>query len=223
MVKRVLAIILATIISFTAVETTGLFFVSANNGENTYCTHPDDMIQHQEEQANCENDGHIEYWECPDCGKWFRDSQAQTEITEEQKTQSTGDGGILKKATGHSIDQNSVTPYQAPTCTEPGNVAYTQCTVCDDFIVVEGSLNSYTYKEELTDKDQNGEINADDAVIPARHNYNDGVVTKEATCTTDGIKTFTCQNCGSAYTKDIPATGHNYNDGIITKEATLCI
>ena len=40
------------------------------------------------------------------------------------------------------------------------------------------------------------------------HNYIE-TVTKKATCTEDGVKTFTC-NCGGTYTEIIPATGHKY-------------
>jgi len=45
------------------------------------------------------------------------------------------------------------------------------------------------------------------------HTWNAGVVTKEATCTEAGVKTFTC-SCGATYTEDIPAKGHNYNNGV---------
>ena len=39
-----------------------------------------------------------------------------------------------------------------------------------------------------------------------------GKITTAATCTTDGVKTFTC-SCGDSYTEVIPATGHNYVGG----------
>ena len=45
------------------------------------------------------------------------------------------------------------------------------------------------------------------------HTWDAGVVTKEATCTAAGVKTFTC-SCGATYTEDIPAKGHNYNNGV---------
>lgn len=50
---------------------------------------------------------------------------------------------------------------------------------------------------------------------PAQHTHTwvAGVVTKEATCTEAGVKTFTC-SCGATYTEDIPAKGHNYNNGV---------
>ena len=35
-------------------------------------------------------------------------------------------------------------------------------------------------------------------------------VTKAATCTTDGVRTYTCSKCSHAYTQTIAATGHNF-------------
>lgn len=53
------------------------------------------------------------------------------------------------------------------------------------------------------------------------HQWNDGEITTAATCTTDGVKTFTCtrEGCGETKTETIPALGHNYGtDG----KCTLC-
>lgn len=41
-----------------------------------------------------------------------------------------------------------------------------------------------------------------------KHSYS-SKVTKAATCTEKGVKTFTC-SCGKSYTEDIKATGHSY-------------
>ena len=45
--------------------------------------------------------------------------------------------------------------------------------------------------------------------------YGDYVVTTAATCTTDGVKTKTCTECGSTETEVIRATGHNY-ESVVT-------
>lgn len=52
------------------------------------------------------------------------------------------------------------------------------------------------------------------------HEYDNGKVTKEATCTEEGIKTFTCKNCGKEKNEKISLTEHTYDDGKVTKEAT---
>ena len=50
--------------------------------------------------------------------------------------------------------------------------------------------------------------------------WDDGVVTTPATCTTDGVKTYTCSICGETKTEVVPATGHIYDDGVVTTPAT---
>lgn len=42
--------------------------------------------------------------------------------------------------------------------------------------------------------------------------FDNGVETKAATCTEDGVKTFTCTDCGGTYTVAIPATDHNWGE-----------
>ena len=46
------------------------------------------------------------------------------------------------------------------------------------------------------------------------HSYTESITTA-ATCTTAGVKTFTC-SCGASYTESIAATGHSYSDGVCT-------
>ena len=42
------------------------------------------------------------------------------------------------------------------------------------------------------------------------HTYNDGVVTKEATCTETGEKVYTCTGCGATKIEILPITAHDY-------------
>ncbi len=41
------------------------------------------------------------------------------------------------------------------------------------------------------------------------HTWDEGVVTTEPTCTTEGVRTFTCTRCGETRTETIEALGHN--------------
>lgn len=52
------------------------------------------------------------------------------------------------------------------------------------------------------------------------HEWDAGKVTKEATCTEAGVKTFTCTKCGETKTEAIAAAGHKFDAGKVTKEAT---
>ncbi len=51
------------------------------------------------------------------------------------------------------------------------------------------------------------------------HHYEE-TITKEASCTEDGIKTYICSECKDSYTEKIPANGHTYGEWIIDKEPT---
>lgn len=62
-------------------------------------------------------------------------------------------------------------------------------------------------------------FSACDVTTQRVHDYTSKVTT-EATCTKDGVKTFTCSKCNNTYTEAIPATGkHNYTSKVTT-EAT---
>ena len=58
--------------------------------------------------------------------------------------------------------------------------------------------------------------------IPATgHSWDGGAVTTAATCTREGVRTFTCANCGATRTEAIPATGqHSWDNGAVTTAAT---
>lgn len=51
------------------------------------------------------------------------------------------------------------------------------------------------------------------------HSYT-SKTTKAATCTTDGVKTYTCTTCGATKTEAIKATGHTFGSWTTTKKAT---
>lgn len=53
------------------------------------------------------------------------------------------------------------------------------------------------------------------------HNWDEGVVTKEPTCTEAGIKTYTCTECNGTKTEEIPALGHTWSNWTTTSEATV--
>ena len=53
-----------------------------------------------------------------------------------------------------------------------------------------------------------------------KHTWNSGKVTKKATCTSTGIKTYTCTSCKATKTSTIPALGHNYNKTVIKPTCT---
>ena len=52
------------------------------------------------------------------------------------------------------------------------------------------------------------------------HTWDNGVVTKDATETEEGVKTYTCKTCGETKTESIPVISHHWDQGTVSKEAT---
>ena len=55
-----------------------------------------------------------------------------------------------------------------------------------------------------------------------KHDWDEGKVTTEPTCTKEGIKTFTCKNCATTKTETIKSLGHNYSTEWTIDKAATC-
>lgn len=64
-----------------------------------------------------------------------------------------------------------------------------------------------------------GNVSGGMVEVICNHEYDDGEVTTQPTCTETGVKTYTCEKCGETYTETVAALGHDYV-GTVTKEAT---
>lgn len=59
------------------------------------------------------------------------------------------------------------------------------------------------------------------AELTMSHEWNNGQVTKAATCAEEGVRTYTCEVCGETKTEAIgKLTTHTWDDGVVTKKAT---
>ena len=63
-------------------------------------------------------------------------------------------------------------------------------------------------------------LNLSYVISSCPHDYGEGEVTTDPTCTAEGVRTYTCSICGGTKTEVIPATGHSYGEGLLTKAAT---
>ena len=123
-------------------------------------------------------------------------------------------------ALGHSWDGGKMT--KAATCTATGTKTYT-CTRCKKtrtetiaatgHKVVKDAAVAATC--ETTGKTEGSHCSVCNTVIKAQtttaalgHSWDSGKVTKAATCTTAGTKTYTCTRCKKTRTETIAATGH---------------
>ena len=122
-----------------------------------------------------------------------------------------------------------------PTCTEAGIGRYT-CSECGDIYTEEipatghqnieiknaknasCSLEGYSGDEYCADC---GTLLEEGQVIEkTEHMWNEGQITTDATCTEEGIRTFTCIFCGITKTEAIAATGHKATEVRNKKNAT---
>jgi hypothetical protein len=86
-------------------------------------------------------------------------------------------------ATGHTV---VIDPAVSATCTKAGKTEGSHCSVCGTILVAQATV-------AMTD-----------------HTWNAGVVTEAATCTTTGVKTYTCSSCQTTKTEAIPTTDHTW-------------
>ncbi len=91
-------------------------------------------------------------------------------------------------ATGHKTVKDKAV---AATCITDGKTEGSHCSVC-------GRV-----------------IKAQTVIKAAGHKYDNGKVTKQPTCTAEGVKTYTCSVCGAAKTEAVKAKGHT----IVTDKA----
>ena len=158
--------------------------------------------------------GEIQHYKCSVCGK-------------------TKDVTLSNPLGEHSWDEGKVT--QKATCTEDGEKTYT-CTVCNttktEVIPAAGHQHKEVrnakkatctedgYTGDTYCKDCGEKLEAGSVIKKLGHTWDNGVITKEATETEEGIKTYTCKTCGETKTESIPITSHHWDQGTITKKAT---
>ena len=151
--------------------------------------------------ATCETAGKTEGSHCSVCGTVLK---AQTTVA----------------ALGHSWDGGKVT--KAATCTAAGTKTYT-CTRCKktrtETIAATGHKAvkdaAVAATCETAGKTEGSHCSICGTVLKAQtttaalgHSWDGGKVTKAATCTTAGTKTYTCTRCKKTRTETIAATGH---------------
>ena len=151
--------------------------------------------------ATCETTGKTEGSHCSVCGTVLK---AQTTVA----------------ALGHSWDNGKVT--KAVTCTAAGTKTYT-CTRCKktrtETIAATGHKAvkdaAVAATCETTGKTEGSHCSVCGTVLKAQtttaalgHSWDNGKVTKAATCTATGTKTYTCTRCKKTRTETIAATGH---------------
>ena len=165
---------------------------------------------------NCDRDGH-QYAETSRTGNACTGYTVTYTCSECQAsyTQFVWDGVV-----GHKYTETSRTE---PTCGADGSIVYT-CSVCDDtFTVTLPATSEHSYSEAWTTDGENHWHECTvcgDKKDLAAHSWNEGVVTKDATCTEAGEMTYTCTVCEKTKTEVIEAKGHEWGAWSVTTEPT---
>lgn len=158
--------------------------------------------------------GEIQHYKCSVCGE-------------------TKDVTLSNPLGEHSWDEGKVT--KKATCTEDGEKTYT-CTVCNTTKTEVIPATRHQHKEVRNAKkatctedgytgdtyctDCNTKLESGTVINKLGHTWDNGVITKEATETEEGVKTYTCKTCGETKTEKIPVASHHWDQGTITKKAT---
>lgn len=158
--------------------------------------------------------GEIQHYKCSVCGE-------------------TKDVTLSNPLGEHSWDEGKVT--KKATCTEDGEKTYT-CTVCNTIKTEVIPAIGHQHKEvrnakkatctedgytgDTYCKDCGAKLESGTVINKLGHTWDNGVITKEATETEEGIKTYTCKTCGETKTEKIPVASHHWDQGTITKKAT---
>lgn len=158
--------------------------------------------------------GEIQHYKCSVCGE-------------------TKDVTLSNPLGEHSWDNGKVT--KKATCTEDGEKTYT-CTVCNTTKTEVIPATGHQHKEvrnakkatctedgytgDTYCKDCGAKLESGTVINKLGHTWDNGVITKEATETEEGVKTYTCKTCGETKTEKIPVTSHHWDKGTITKKAT---
>ena len=141
--------------------------------------------------------GTLGSWQSNDDGHWKEYSCCQTKVQE--GTHNWNEGEVTTPAT----------------CTTPGVKTYT-CGTCNAKKTEEIQVTGHAWDTKWSkDNDHHWHkcknCNAINTTSKAPHDWNSGKVTTPATCTTPGVKTFTCGTCSAKKTEEIPASGHDFS------------
>jgi len=156
-------------------------------------------------KATCGEIG-VKKYTCSECGDSYTETISATgkHSYKNECDESCDVCGKLRKVS--HIYASKVT--KKATCSETGVKKYT-CSECgDSYTETISATGKHSYKNRCDEScDVCGKLRN------VSHTYV-SKVTKQATCSETGRKTFTCSECGDSYTETISATGkHSYKNG----------
>ena len=204
------------------------------------------VLQHQHilalvpnKEATCSQLGNISYYLCYGCSKKFSNQEATQEITDtiipidtnahdwnewivtkEATEIETGlkqrtckyDSSHIETETIPILDHQHIlalVPNKEATCSQTGNISYYLCSGCSK------KFSNQEATQEITDTTISIDTNA--------HDWNEWIITKEATETETGAKQRTCKYDSShTETEIIPLLGHQHILTLVPNKESTC-
>ena len=172
---------------------------------------------HNVKEATCTEEGYTGDTYCKDCGSKIASGQKIS------KTEHTWNSGVITTS---------------PTCVERGVKIYT-CNICQTTRTEElpatgnhqntelrnakeATCTAEGYTGDIYCKDCGTKLQTGNAIAKKAHTWDAGTVTKTATCTESGVKTYTCTLCKATKTEEVPATGNHENTELRDVREATC-
>ena len=167
--------------------------------------------------ATCTKEG-VKTFTCSTCANQYTESIAKTAHNYAAATctkpKTCTCGATSGTALGHSYTSKVTT---AASCTKEGIKTFT-CSKCANQYTESISKTAHNYAAATCTKPKTCTCGATSGSALG-HSYTSKVTTS-ATCTKEGVKTFTCSKCANKYTESIAKTAHNYAAATCTKPKT---
>lgn len=207
----------------------GIKTYTCNHNHEHTKTEPVDKIKHALEHVKelaetCTADGNDEYYKCSVCDKYFTDVLGTSEIADKSSVVRTatghdwGEWTVTTPATEDSVGEESRICKNDSTHTETREIpklTHTHTLVKTDEVpatcLATGTEEYWSCSgchKMFSDSEGTNEIDAPVKIAKTAHAWNDGEITTPATCTTTGVKTYTCTVCRGTKTETIAKKSH---------------
>lgn len=179
-------------------------------------------------EPTCISQGKREYWHCSTCNKNFSLSAGDYEIKDEST--------LIISPLGHNkidtvyyddekhrnacsrcdihLDEHEHNYVETSKVTEGSCIeehkGLFECDGCDKYIVRSVAPTGHNLSDTLYDENNHWKecLNCGEKFLVGTHNMDGGIVTKQPTCTTKGLKEYHCSDCDYQYQEMLPFAEH---------------